>query len=455
MLRELLLEGRRVDADEALVGDALLGLDLVLELLVALDVRLEGGERAVRLGVAPHEGVLVHVPDVLVAVPGGEHLVHLGLDARHARDDLVHDLDDVVVAGDHLEEVLVRRIPGTRALGVHAQSLREPRHHGDDGDGLAAHRLDGVLEARDGGHELDAVAVEHRVDAEEGLHVRARVAVDGAGELLQGLLHRGAQRLLELLVHLVHEAHPLRLHLHAVVPEHLEGAQHGGLDLGVGRVQGAAHRVRVGALLVLELHVVVDLLLLDVHEHGGADGAACAGDLLLGRLEVEDEVAHVAAVLAALADVLADAAARPLELAQARRDLLVQEVDALLEEPPLLAAEHLEDGVVVAHHEHHVLAHHAEALLVRGDLHGHVGDLVAQLLPVGHLVEEADEHLVEVLLERAPLAVPVALHERRVQVALEHGLGANHERVLEVLGQARLDGLDPIAVAAADVLLQR
>ncbi len=67
---ERLLQRRAVYPDEAHVGDALLRLDVLLQLLVPRDVRLEGGERAVGLGVAAHEGVLVHVPDVLVLACG-------------------------------------------------------------------------------------------------------------------------------------------------------------------------------------------------------------------------------------------------------------------------------------------------------------------------------------------------------------------------------------------------
>ena len=72
-----LLERPAVDADEADVAVPLLRLDVRRELAVSRDVGLERRERAVRLRVPAHEGVLVDVPDVLVPEVVEEEVVEV------------------------------------------------------------------------------------------------------------------------------------------------------------------------------------------------------------------------------------------------------------------------------------------------------------------------------------------------------------------------------------------
>lgn len=102
-----------------------------------------------------------------------------------------------------------------------------------------------------------------------------------------------------------------------------------------------------------------------------------------------------------LEEAVGHALGSPGELRQPRQYLSVDVVKSLSEEPPLLRGERGEVGVVVPHHQHHVLAQASVTLAVGGDVHRDVGDLEPQLLPVVHLREELQQRAVEVLLEVA------------------------------------------------------
>ena len=112
-----------------------------------------------------------------------------------------------------------------------------------------------------------------------------------------------------------------------------------------------------------------------------------------------------------------------------------------------LRRERVQDGVVVADDEHHVLPQTAVALAVRRDVHSDVWDLEVKALPVVHLRKELEERAVEVLLEEA-----VALARRRPR---QRRRAAHHEEVVEESREPRFDGGDPVGVQAADVPEQR
>eukprot|EP00965_Chrysotila_dentata_P054409 1805050-Pleurochrysis_carterae.AAC.1 len=156
VLHQRLLERRRVDPDKA-----------ELELFVPRNVGLEGGEGAVGLGVAPHESVLVDVPDVLVPVPRRQVLLRAWHDVARAGDDGHQHLVDVLVVGDGHEKggalgvgadrhhraarlvlVLVLVLGGPERLG-------QPEHRLGGGDGFTRHGRDRLRELGNRRLELD------------------------------------------------------------------------------------------------------------------------------------------------------------------------------------------------------------------------------------------------------------------------------------------------------------
>ena len=188
----------------------------------------------------------------------------------------------------------------------------------------------------------------------------------------------------------------------------------------------------------------VDVLLLEEHEGGGGDHPARAPDQPLGRVEGLDQPPHVAAVAADVLDEhLGDPFGRPAELGEAGRDLAVEVVQTLRKETAVLRRERVQDGVVVADDEHHILPQAAVALAVRRDVHSDVRDLEVEALPVVHLRKELEERAVEVLLEET-----VALARRRPR---QRRRAAHHEEVVEESREPRFDGGDPVGVEAADV----
>ena len=165
-------------------------------------------------------------------------------------------------------------------------------------------------------------------------------------------------------------------------------------------------------------------------------------------VEEGDEPVGLVAVLAAVLDEdVRYALGGPRELRQPGGDLAVEVVEALGEEAPLGGHEGIEDAIVLTYDQEDILAQHAVALAVSGNVHGHVRDLEAQLLPKLHLREELQQAPVEVLLE-----VRVAL---AAGAADEGGLRADHEIRLEEAAHAGLNGRDPFRVHFTNVLLKR
>ena len=95
------LERAAVDAEKQHADDLIFPRDLVDEILVFLDIRLEGRQRFPRLGVSANVRILIRLPHVFVRLlPVPEK--HLGL---------LHDEGDAVIDGDDLFERRVL-VPG-------------------------------------------------------------------------------------------------------------------------------------------------------------------------------------------------------------------------------------------------------------------------------------------------------------------------------------------------------
>mmetsp|Transcript_24323 Transcript_24323/g.56046 ORF Transcript_24323/g.56046 Transcript_24323/m.56046 type:complete len:693 (+) Transcript_24323:3321-5399(+) len=450
MVGEGRLEQGAVDLDKVDRVRDLLALDVRLLLAVLGHVRVVVLERAVGLGVAPNVRLLVHLPDRLVLVPVREVLLELGGGRRHAVHDRDEDLEHVhVVVDDRIERrVLLRLALGRRggalliagstgrdleALVLGGEHLAEARHDAHRRDHLLGHHVDHVGEVDHGRAVVDAPVLEDDVDTEEGLRLGLGVAVDRARELLERALDGLAEGQLDVAVSLGDQRAPLALHLGRAVLEVLEHLDHRLLNRLVALGEACLDAVAVGGLLGVELGLVVDRVLVDLEEEQVGHPAAGARDRLLARLEPLDNAVGLGAVAAAVLDIeLHDTLGRPSELGQALVDPLVEPTDVVREKAALLRREVDQNVVVRAHHEHHVLAHHAQLLALVTEVVRDVRDreLALELLPVVDLGEEGEQVLVEVALEQRVLRLGAtgrivgrggAAHERRVEARLEVG----------------------------------
>ena len=439
VVHERRLEQRAVDLDEVDRVGVELVLNVRLLLAVLGHVVVVVLERAVRLGVAPHVRLLVHLPDRLVLVPVAQVLLELGRRARHAVHHLHDDLEHVlVVRDDRVERRELLRRGGLAERGVGAlarravvgrERLLQPRHDGDRRDELFRDDVDDVRQVDHRRAVVDAVVLEHDLHAEERLRLGLGVAVDRARQLLQRALDGRAQRLLDLLVRLLDELAPLALHLGAAVLEVDVELLHRLLDVLVRGLEALLDVPPVARLLLLEDALVVEHVLVDLEQQHARDEAAVARDPVLAVLEALHDRVRLGAVRAAVLHVELDDVLRgPRELGEALVDALVEPADVVVEEPALVGREVREDVVVRAHDEHHVLAHHAQLLALVADVVRVDGDdeLGVQLLPVVHLGEEREQALVEVALEVRVLALGDERGRDRVL-----GARAPHERVLE------------------------
>mmetsp|Transcript_145723 Transcript_145723/g.254349 ORF Transcript_145723/g.254349 Transcript_145723/m.254349 type:complete len:689 (+) Transcript_145723:4299-6365(+) len=207
------------------------------------------------------------------------------------------------------------------------------------------------------------------------------------------------------------------------------------------RLQFVPGHLLVLLLCLLKLRLGVGLLLLDVDEEGVADEATVGLHAGHGFLELVDNLLHLAGVLAAIPyEVLHDPLGGPEELVQARGELLVQRHDALREEAPLVGGQQVDNVVVVAHDEAHVLPEDAQPLLLGHHVHRRRGEREAEAVPVAHLLEHSEEVQVEVALQHHD---PIRAWDLGDEIDLQ-------QRV-QALGDAR----PPFIVEVADVLLQR
>ena len=485
------LEQRAVDLDEVHRLVHVLALhDVNLRIAIARDVDVELHQRAPGLGVATDEVVLVRLPQVLVLVPVAQVLLQLRRRRAHAVHDGHQNVQDVLVVGHHVVERRQRvallapvhvhlpvrvgvRVAGPQrtrrgavAVDLRFEYLTQAGHHRDDGDELLAHDVGHLRQGDHGRLELHAVALQHHVDLEQRLRVVLGVAVDGARQLVQGLAHGLAQAVLHALVRLLGEHGPLTLHVHRVLPEVLVHLLHDALGAVVALQELRAHPLAVARLLGLEHAVLVHQVLHDVDEQGGGDRLAVAADALLVGLELQHQSIGLRAVAAAFLDVpLDDALAGPGQLVQPGADAAVEAADDLGEQLALLRRQLQDDLVVVLHHQQHVLAQDAELLLLVGDVVGDVGDLhlALELAPEVHLLEQAQEALVEVALQQpgagagdeTRLVDACLVPSQHAWLRCRH---ADDERVVQARRQLRLVQLvkfrQPVAVALADVLLQ-
>ena len=143
----------------------------------------------------------------------------------------------------------------------------------------------------------------------------------------------------------------------------------------------------------------------------------------------------------------------PGELVKARLDPLVQVLDALLKQAPLLVAQRADDPVVVLHDRQHILARDQNLLLAGEHLRAVGGNLHLQPLPVVDLGEQLEDlgtqvdvdHAVDfgALLEQRALQ---QLEGLVLQAARPFGEALAHELVQ---GVTRLFVMDPGVIAHA------
>lgn len=92
---------------------------------------------------------------------------------------------------------------------------------------------------------------------------------------------------------------------------------------------------------------------------------------------------------------------RPGELGHAGAELLVEALDPLLEQCPLLQLKAGHDSIVVPHDEHDILPEHSELLTLLVDLSGVVWHLKSQPLPVVHLTKQLEQGAAETHFNQA------------------------------------------------------
>ena len=185
-------------------------------------------------------------------------------------------------------------------------------------------------------------------------------------------------------------------------------------------------------LLLGEIIILVDPLLLNRNQGHSAGLSAVGLNSSVRALEVVHSGHDFLAELPGLLDEVIKLVSgrHPKQLVDSGADPPVQVMDSVSEQEPLLRVKGGQNCVVVLDHEQNVLLEDPEALPLALNLHGYVGDLQPEPLPVLDLVEEAQEHLIEVHAKQARL---VCLLNDQVGLQLEADGGVNAVEPLQVL----------------------
>lgn len=91
----------------------------------------------------------------------------------------------------------------------------------------------------------------------------------------------------------------------------------------------------------------------------------------------------------------------PGELGHAGAELLVEALDPLLEQCPLLRLKAGHNSIIVPHNEHDILPEYSELLTLLVDLGGVVWHLKSQPLPVVHLTKQLEQGVTEAHFNQA------------------------------------------------------